>query len=153
MTSFTLRDVTLRDGLQDETPIPTATKVELFEALVAAGVRDLELTSFVRPDRVPAPLGVAGVDAGQEVAGVGEARVVAQQARADRAVGVHDLADEVRAGDLLPEFAGRPRSGGDQSLDLELAGVDHQADHRLLVVGVAVLSTVRLRRRAHLRPR
>jgi hydroxymethylglutaryl-CoA lyase len=49
-----LRDVTLRDGLQDETPIPTADKVAIFEALVAAGVRDLELTSFVRPDRVPA---------------------------------------------------------------------------------------------------
>jgi hydroxymethylglutaryl-CoA lyase len=29
-------------------------KVELFEALVAAGITELELTSFVRPDRVPA---------------------------------------------------------------------------------------------------
>ena len=50
----TLRDVSLRDGLQDEAPIPTEAKVAVFEALVAAGVRDLELTSFVRPDRVPA---------------------------------------------------------------------------------------------------
>lgn len=49
-----VRDVTLRDGLQDEAPIPTEDKVALFEALVAAGVNDLELTSFVRPDRVPA---------------------------------------------------------------------------------------------------
>lgn len=49
-----LRDVTLRDGLQDEAPVSTAAKLELFEALVAAGIRDLELTSFVRPDRVPA---------------------------------------------------------------------------------------------------
>ena len=49
-----LRDVSLRDGLQDEAPIPLADKVAIFEALVAAGVRDLELTSFVRPDRVPA---------------------------------------------------------------------------------------------------
>jgi hydroxymethylglutaryl-CoA lyase len=49
-----LRDVSLRDGLQDESPIPTEAKVAIFEALVAAGVRDLELTSFVRPDRVPA---------------------------------------------------------------------------------------------------
>jgi hydroxymethylglutaryl-CoA lyase len=52
--TLVLRDVTLRDGLQDEAPVPTATKVELFEALVAAGIRDLELTSFVRADRVPA---------------------------------------------------------------------------------------------------
>jgi hydroxymethylglutaryl-CoA lyase len=49
-----LRDVTLRDGLQDEKPIATADKLAVFEALVRAGVRDLELSSFVRPDRVPA---------------------------------------------------------------------------------------------------
>lgn len=49
-----LRDVTLRDGLQDEPPIGTATKLVLLEALVAAGLRELELTSFTRSDRVPA---------------------------------------------------------------------------------------------------
>jgi hydroxymethylglutaryl-CoA lyase len=49
-----LRDVTLRDGLQDESPVSLDAKLQLFEALVAAGIRDLELTSFVRPDRVPA---------------------------------------------------------------------------------------------------
>ena len=52
--TVTLRDVSLRDGLQDEAPIPTETKLALFDVLVAAGVRELELTSFVRPDRVPA---------------------------------------------------------------------------------------------------
>jgi hydroxymethylglutaryl-CoA lyase len=52
--TLVLRDVTLRDGLQDEEPVTTDGKVALFEALVAAGIRDLELTSFVRPDRVPA---------------------------------------------------------------------------------------------------
>lgn len=49
-----LRDVTLRDGLQDERPIPTEAKIDLFLDLVGAGLRDLELVSFVRPDRVPA---------------------------------------------------------------------------------------------------
>lgn len=53
-STVTLRDVSLRDGLQDEAPIDTDAKVAIFEALLAAGVRDLELTSFVRPDRVPA---------------------------------------------------------------------------------------------------
>jgi len=52
--SVVLRDVSLRDGLQDEAPIPTEAKIAIFEALVAAGVRDVELTSFVRSDRVPA---------------------------------------------------------------------------------------------------
>lgn len=52
--AVTLRDVSLRDGLQDEAPIAIEAKLAVFEALVAAGIRDLELTSFVRPDRVPA---------------------------------------------------------------------------------------------------
>ena len=52
--SIVLRDVSMRDGLQDERPISTDAKLAIFEALVAAGLRDLELTSFVRPDRVPA---------------------------------------------------------------------------------------------------
>jgi hydroxymethylglutaryl-CoA lyase len=49
-----MRDVSLRDGLQDEAPISTDEKVAIAEALVAAGIRDFEVTSFVRPDRVPA---------------------------------------------------------------------------------------------------
>ncbi|MGH8922509.1 MAG: hydroxymethylglutaryl-CoA lyase [Actinomycetes bacterium] len=49
-----LRDVSLRDGLQDEAPIPTAAKLAIYGQLVQAGIRELELTSFVRPDRVPA---------------------------------------------------------------------------------------------------
>ena len=49
-----VRDVSLRDGLQDETAVPTEAKLALFDALVAAGVAEMELTSFVRPDRVPA---------------------------------------------------------------------------------------------------
>jgi hydroxymethylglutaryl-CoA lyase len=49
-----LRDVTLRDGLQDETPISTEHKISILELLLAAGVTDLELTSFTRHDRVPA---------------------------------------------------------------------------------------------------
>ena len=53
-SSVVLRDVSLRDGLQDEAPISTEAKIVIFDALVAAGLRDLELTSFVRPDRIPA---------------------------------------------------------------------------------------------------
>lgn len=50
----TLRDVTLRDGLQDESTVATSDKLALYSALVVAGIDDLELTSFVRADRVPA---------------------------------------------------------------------------------------------------
>jgi hydroxymethylglutaryl-CoA lyase len=47
-------DVGLRDGLQNEkTPVGTADKVRLGEALIAAGMRELEITSFVNPNAVP----------------------------------------------------------------------------------------------------
>jgi hydroxymethylglutaryl-CoA lyase len=50
----TIIDVGLRDGLQNEaTDVPTAGKLRLARALVDAGVRELEVTSFVRPDLVP----------------------------------------------------------------------------------------------------
>jgi hydroxymethylglutaryl-CoA lyase len=43
-----------RDGLQSEaTMLPTATKVEFIERVIAAGVRRVEVTSFVSPARVP----------------------------------------------------------------------------------------------------
>lgn len=43
-----------RDGLQNEsTPIATADKRRFIEALLAAGLREIEATSFVRPDRIP----------------------------------------------------------------------------------------------------
>jgi hydroxymethylglutaryl-CoA lyase len=43
-----------RDGLQNEPEVlPTATKVELINRLVAAGIRRLEVASFVNPKKVP----------------------------------------------------------------------------------------------------
>ncbi len=43
-----------RDGLQSEPEIlPVATKVEFIERAIAAGIRRLEVTSFVNPKRVP----------------------------------------------------------------------------------------------------
>jgi hydroxymethylglutaryl-CoA lyase len=43
-----------RDGLQNEArPVPTSAKIELVEDLVDAGLLDVEVTSFVRGDRVP----------------------------------------------------------------------------------------------------
>jgi len=43
-----------RDGLQSEPGVlPTATKVEFIERAIAAGIRRIEVTSFVNPKRVP----------------------------------------------------------------------------------------------------
>ncbi|MEQ8660194.1 MAG: hydroxymethylglutaryl-CoA lyase, partial [Gammaproteobacteria bacterium] len=47
-------DVGPRDGLQSQpTLVDTATKLELIRRLVDAGVRRLEVASFVNPKRVP----------------------------------------------------------------------------------------------------
>lgn len=50
----TLVDVGPRDGLQNEKqPVSTADKVELVRRLQAAGLREIEVTSFVSPKWVP----------------------------------------------------------------------------------------------------
>lgn len=49
-----IREVSLRDGLQIEEPIPLRAKLELLEAVAATGVREVEATAFVSPSKVPA---------------------------------------------------------------------------------------------------
>ena len=60
-----LVDVGPRDGLQNEpTPVPTAVKVELVHRLQAAGLKEIEVTSFVSPKWVPQMADAAQVMAG-----------------------------------------------------------------------------------------
>ena len=44
-----IREVSLRDGLQIEKPIPLSAKLELLAAVAATGVREVEATAFVSP--------------------------------------------------------------------------------------------------------
>lgn len=54
MKHIEIVEVGPRDGLQSEPGVmATATKVEFIERVVAAGVRRLEVTSFVNPKKVP----------------------------------------------------------------------------------------------------
>ena len=53
-THVDIREVSLRDGLQIEEPIPLSAKLEMLEAVVATGVREMEATAFVSPSKVPA---------------------------------------------------------------------------------------------------
>ena len=53
MTQVTIREVSLRDGLQIEKPIPLSAKLELLAAVAATGVREVEVTAFVSPSKVP----------------------------------------------------------------------------------------------------
>lgn len=53
-TKVRIYEVGPRDGLQNEaTPISTEAKLEFIRLLVDAGLREVEATSFVRPDRIP----------------------------------------------------------------------------------------------------
>jgi hydroxymethylglutaryl-CoA lyase len=52
-THVDIRDVSLRDGLQIEEPIPLSAKLELLTAVAATGVREMEATAFVSPSKVP----------------------------------------------------------------------------------------------------
>lgn len=138
-----LRDVTLRDGLQDEQPVPTETKLALYGALVDAGVRDLELTSFVRPDRVPA---MADAEAlcratSEQVGGTGGAGGVTRWGLtlnvrgAQRAIdaGLRDLQYVISVSDSHSRNnAGR---GADDAVDAlaEVTALAHGADARVEV--------------------
>ena len=58
-------DVGPRDGLQNEKqPVPAAVKIGLVHRLQEAGLRDIEVTSFVSPKWVPQMADAAEVVAG-----------------------------------------------------------------------------------------
>ena len=64
-SSVQLIDVGPRDGLQNEKqPVPAAVKIELVHRLQAAGLRGIEVTSFVSPKWVPQMADNAQVMAG-----------------------------------------------------------------------------------------
>jgi hydroxymethylglutaryl-CoA lyase len=49
-----VREVGLRDGLQNEAPIPLSDKIVLARSLVGTGLRHIEATAFMRADAIPA---------------------------------------------------------------------------------------------------
>lgn len=64
-TRVQLIDVGPRDGLQNEKqPVPAAVKIELVQRLQAAGLKEIEVTSFVSPKWVPQMADNAEVMAG-----------------------------------------------------------------------------------------
>lgn len=100
MSSFPERvrivEVGPRDGLQNERcPIPTETKVAFVRELFAAGIADVEVTSFVRADRVPQLADAEAVFAGLEPPAGGRAWTLVPNARGlarARAAGVRHVA-------------------------------------------------------------
>ena len=132
-----VREVGLRDGLQIEAPIPLAAKVAMLEALVATGVRRIEVTSFVSPKAVPA-LADADELAAQlhRFPGVHFSALVANLRGAQRAVdaGIPHLEYVVSAADSHSRAnAGRPTAEAVEAVGA-IAEVSHGAGGSLEVI-------------------
>ncbi len=101
-----ITDVSPRDGLQNESGIvPPASKVELVRALCAAGVDEVEVTSFVSPKWVP-QLGDAAevLEALRSPSPRGRG-VRGEGARLTRPDGASDRARDLRGAMTPPEHA------------------------------------------------
>ena len=92
-----VREVGPRDGFQNEPEvIPTDDKVRLIDALARAGLRRLEVTSFVRADVIPQLADGAEVLSRIDVpAGVARSVLVPNERGLDNALEVADRFDEV----------------------------------------------------------
>lgn len=66
-SSITIREVGPRDGLQSEAPVAVLDRVRLIDALLASGLTNIEMCSFVSVSAVPSMAGAAEV-----VAAVGD---------------------------------------------------------------------------------
>jgi hydroxymethylglutaryl-CoA lyase len=102
---ISLVEVGPRDGLQSQSIVlPTASKVALIERLVAAGVRRLEVTSFVNPKLVPQMADAEAVMAALPCApGVSYIGLVLNRKGFDRALaaGCHEVGMAVVASDTF----------------------------------------------------
>ncbi len=108
MTTIQICEVSPRDGLQNEkTLLTTDEKIELVTRSIAAGIKRIEVTSFVHPLKVPQMADAEAVMAGvPRVAGVSYAGLVMNQRGLDRALaaGVDEVDIVVVATDT---FAGK----------------------------------------------
>jgi hydroxymethylglutaryl-CoA lyase len=132
-----VREVGMRDGLQLEAPVPLAGKLAMLEALVATGVRRIEVTSFVSPKAVPALADADAVAAElHRFGGVHFSALVANLRGAQRAVdaGIAHLEYVVSASDSHSlANAGRPTAGAVGAVG-EIAALAHGAGGSLEVI-------------------
>ena len=132
-----IREVGMRDGLQLEAPVPLAGKLAMLEAIVATGVRRVEVTSFVSPKAVPA-LADADEVAAQlhRFTGVHFSALVANTRGAVRAIdaGVPNLEYVVSAADSH-SLANAGRKSADAAAAIgEIAALAHGAGGSLEVI-------------------
>jgi hydroxymethylglutaryl-CoA lyase len=116
-----LREVGPRDGFQSLRDfIPTERKLEIIEALVRAGVEDMETTSFVSPKAVPQLRDAADLIARVPRQGINHAALVPNLKGAQNAItaGVNQLVVVISASDV------HNRANIGRSIDESLADLD-----------------------------
>jgi len=132
-----IREVALRDGLQIEKPIPLSAKLELLAAIAATGVREVEVTSFVSPTKVPALADAAELAAELwRYPGIEFSALVASAGGAARAVaaGVTSIEYVVCASDAF-SAANVGRSSAEATAAIaDITGIAHDAGATLEVI-------------------
>lgn len=132
-----LVEVSARDGLQNESvALSTRTKVALIGRAVAAGIRRIEVASFVNPARLPQMADAEAVCAGlPQLAGVTTIGLVLNRRGAERALQtrVDELGAVVSASDGFG-IANQGRSA-EQTVDdaIEILSLAHAAGRRAQV--------------------
>ena len=138
MNQVEIVEVAPRDGLQNEaTMLSTQDKLELVERAVRTGVRRIEVTSFVRPDRVPQLADAAEVAKALPDNGIAYSALVLNVRGYQRAVdaGIREVTTLVLATDTFSE-----RNQG--MTTREALGVVREIRERGRADGVTVAITV-----------
>jgi hydroxymethylglutaryl-CoA lyase len=132
-----IREVSLRDGLQIEQPIPLQAKLELLEAVAATGVREVEATAFVSPSKVPALADAAELAAAlASFEGIDFSALVASPNGAKRAVtaGLRSIEYVVSASDGLSHANVGRSSAEATALIGEIAHIAHDSGASVEVI-------------------
>jgi len=133
-----LREVALRDGFQSlDRFVPTERKLEIIQAVVAAGIRHVEATSFVSPKAIPQLRDAAAVMAGVPRGEAVYAALVpnARGARDAIAAGADEIVVVISASEA------HNRENIRRSIDASLAGLDAVFE-AALAAGVRVIGSV-----------
>ncbi len=116
-----IREVGPRDGLQAEKPVTVEQRIEFIQHLIAAGVRHIEIASFMRDEFVPAMAGAEQVVAGvPPKPGLTRVGLVANATGAQRALACG--LDEFTITVSLSEMYSQKNTGRSRAQALESAG-------------------------------
>ena len=137
MTHVDIREVSLRDGLQIEKPIPLSAKLELLAAVAATGVREVEATAFVSPSKVPSMADAAELAAHlHNYPDIEFSALVASPNGAKRAVaaGLRSIEYVVAASDAFSNAnVGRTSAEATEQID-EIVAIAHDSDVTVEVI-------------------